>query len=41
MQTKQIQDTVRISLRKCKTKEKECTAGELKSGEGYRVFQKN
>ena len=49
MQIKQIQDTARISLRKCKTKGKIYTAGELKSDdylsklinldEGYRVLR--
>lgn len=49
LQIKQIQDTARISLRKCKTKGKIYTAGELKSDdylsklinldEGYRVLR--
>ena len=50
LQIKQIQDTASISLRKCKTKGKNYTAGDLKSedylnklvhlDEGFRVLKK-
>ena len=49
LQIKKIQDTARISIRKCKTKGKKYTAGDLKSDdylsklinldEGYRVLR--